>query len=593
MLRWLVMTSARGRGPTTNATFCATLVDEWVRAGLTDAVIAPGSRSTPIALALADRSEVTLHVHIDERSAGFIAVGLGLATGRPAVVLTTSGTAAVELHPAVVEAHQAAVPLLAVTADRPAELHGVGAPQTVDQTRLFGTAVRWFAEPGPPTDDGRSWWRSVGARAMAEAFGAGGRGPGPVHLNLAFREPLVGRPGELPDGRPGGAPWSRRHSAPERPAAELLSSSVLGGRPGPSRVVVVAGAGSGDPETVLAAAALSGWPVIADPRSGLRTGHQSVVTTADTVLRDAKLADDLRPDVVLRVGEPPASKVLANWLQSSGAVQVAGERYGRVFDPEMTANDIVGGDPAAMLTVLAERGELRCAPEWTRRWREAEERADAVLTELLADPSAEVSDPSVSRAVADLARERTGTAVVVSSSMPIRDLEWYGGHVGTGPVLANRGANGIDGVVSTAVGVALGRRETSGGTVALVGDLAFLHDTNALIGLAAREVDLVIVVVDNDGGAIFSFLPPAVELAPERFETLFATPHGSDLASLARAHRVEVSEVAPGSAVSDLRLAIGAALDAGGPRVVVVRTDRAVNVKAHERLNDEVRRRLA
>ena len=199
-----------------NATFCATLVDEWVRAGLEHAVVSPGSRSTPMAMALADRPEITVHVHIDERSAAFVGLGIGMASGRPAVVLTTSGTAAVELHPAVVEAHQASVPLVAVTADRPPELHDVGAPQTVDQNRLFGPAVRWFVDPGPPSLATSGSWRSLGARAVLEAEGCGGRGPGPVHLNLAFRESLLAQPVSLPQGRPAG-----RHSAAAATAAAV------------------------------------------------------------------------------------------------------------------------------------------------------------------------------------------------------------------------------------------------------------------------------------------------------------------------------------------------------------------------------------
>ncbi len=190
------------------ATFCATLVDEWARAGLTDAVVSPGSRSTPMALALAADDRLRLHVFVDERSAAFFALGIGLRTGAPALTLTTSGTAAAELHPAVIEAHHAGIPLLAVTADRPPEAHGVGAPQTIEQGDLYGRAVRWRADPGVPDPAASPSWRSLAARAVAEARGAGGR-PGPVHLNLAFREPLVGRPGPLPPGRVGARPGTR------------------------------------------------------------------------------------------------------------------------------------------------------------------------------------------------------------------------------------------------------------------------------------------------------------------------------------------------------------------------------------------------
>ncbi|MGH9087557.1 MAG: thiamine pyrophosphate-binding protein, partial [Acidimicrobiales bacterium] len=212
----------------TQATFCATLVDEWLRAGVTDAVVCPGSRSTPLALALAARPELRCHVRLDERGAGFFAVGLGLATGRPVVVCTTSGTAAVELHPAVVEAHHGRVPVIVCTADRPPELQQVGAPQTIVQAGLYGQAVRWSADPGVPVEATRGAWRSLAARTVAEAM-SGPAGPGPVHCNLAFRDPLVGEPGPLPEGRSGGAP-AHRVAAPGAGAvpggAEIVSSWV-------------------------------------------------------------------------------------------------------------------------------------------------------------------------------------------------------------------------------------------------------------------------------------------------------------------------------------------------------------------------------
>src|SRR5688500_5550887 len=254
------------------ALLAATFVDEWVRAGVRDAVVAPGSRSTPLVLALAADGRVRLHVHLDERAAGFFAVGMGLASGRPAVVVTTSGTAAVELHPAIVEASQAGVPLLACTADRPPELQHVGAPQTVDQTHLFGRAVRWFADVGPAGGMPRDAWRSLAARAVVEA------GRGPVHLNMAFCDPLVGVAGELPPGRPGGRPW--HESAPSEDAgATVALPDGLAGRRG----VVVAGAGC-DAAAVLTLARTLGWPVLADPRSGCR-GADVSVAAFDGVLR--------------------------------------------------------------------------------------------------------------------------------------------------------------------------------------------------------------------------------------------------------------------------------------------------------------------
>ena len=563
---------------TVTATFCATLVDEWVRAGVTDAVVSPGSRSTPLALALVARPELAVHVHLDERAAGFVALGLGLATGRPAVVLTTSGTAAVELHPAVVEAHQAGVPMLAVTANRPPELFDVGAAQTVDQLHLYGRSVRWFAAPGPPSAEASGSWRSLAARAVLEAVGHP-TGPGPVHLDLSFREPLVGAAGPLPEGRADGAPW---HTAGgQRVAVDRAGAARLAELLDADRGVIVAGAGAGEPGAVVALAAATGWPVLADPRSGARLDHAAVVAHADAILRHEPTATDLRPDVVLRLGAPPASKVLAGWLAASGARQVAVDAHGRWFDADRTAHHVLHADPTAVATALARLVARPASDAWAGRWAAAEAAASGAVDGVLAAHS-EPTEPGAARAL--LAALAPGATLVVSSSMPVRDVEWFGGRHPGVRVLANRGANGIDGVVSTAVGAALASRGTGAPTAVLVGDVAFLHDANALLGLLERHVDLTIVVVDNDGGGIFSFLPQAEALPGERFEQLFGTPHGVDLALVAAAHGLVTIEPA---AAADLATALGAAL-AGGVQLVRVRTDRAANVAVHQELHAAV-----
>lgn len=564
---------------TCNATYCATLVDEWVRCGVGHAVVAPGSRSTPMALALAAEPRIEVHVHHDERAAAFTALGLGLASGRPALVLTTSGTAAVELHPAVVEAHQAGVPLLAVTADRPPELFDVGAPQTVDQTHLFGASVRWFAEPGPPVAEAAATWRSLAARAVAEAT-TGAGGPGPVHLNLAFREPLVGVPAELPPGRAAGAAWHGTSGG--RPGVDPPTVARLGELLDADRGVVVAGAGCGDPATVEALAAATGWPLLADPRSGCRSDHPAVVAHADAILRHRPTAAALRPEVVLRLGGPPASKVLGSWLATSGATQVAVDAHGRWFDADRTAAHVLHADPTAVAAALAGTIDRADTDAWTGAWERVEAAAAAAVDAVLAQHP-EPTEPTVARTL--LAGLRPGATVVVSSSMPVRDLEWFGGcHPGV-RVLANRGANGIDGVVSTAVGVALAARGTGEATVALVGDVALLHDSNALLGLADRGLDLTIVVVDNDGGGIFSFLPQAAALDTERFELLFGTPHGVSLPTLAAAHGLVTIEPA---GAADLADALRASVAAGGVQLVRVATDRAANVAVHDELHAAV-----
>ena len=543
------------------ATFCATLVDEWVRHGVRHAVVAPGSRSTPMAVALADRDELELHVVHDERVAAFVALGLGL-DGVPAVLLCTSGTAAANFHPAVVEAGLSDVPMLVVTADRPPELRDVGAPQTIDQLHLYGRSVRWFHDPGVPDASAAGTWRSLAARAHRAAH------DGPVHLNLPFREPLLGAPAALPPARD-------RPDVPARPSPDDWRSDD-GSIDAPGilerqRGIIVAGGRSGvATDTVGRLAASTGWPVLADPMSRCR-GLPGAVTAFDALLRHRAFADAHAPDVVVRLGRPPASKVLAQWIARSGAavVQVGGPG---VIDPD---HDVVVSWPAEAVGALGRLTGASGTP-WAARWTHAEERAQSAFADVLAAETA-LTEPQVARTVAETvaAAAPEHVEVVVASSMPVRDLEWYGGP--TARAHANRGANGIDGVVSTALGRALTGRPT----IALVGDVALLHDSNALVALRSRRVDLRIVVVDNDGGGIFSFLPQADALPAARFETLFGTPHGSDLVALAEAHGLPGHTVTTVDELTD-------ALVRPGPWVVRVPTDRAENVAVHARLHAAV-----
>jgi 2-succinyl-5-enolpyruvyl-6-hydroxy-3-cyclohexene-1-carboxylate synthase len=555
------------------ATFAATLVDEWVRDGLTDVVVCPGSRSTPLALALADHAGVRLHVHHDERSGAFLALGLGLASGRPAVVLTTSGTAAAELHPAVVEADLAAVPLLVCTADRPPELRDVGAPQAIDQVHLFGRSVRWFGDPGVPDAGAADRWRAFAARAYATTLGAR---PGPVHLNLPFREPLVGTAGPLPAARASG-PWTSivqaRSSGPAPEVAHAVAD--LAGRRG----VIVAGACEVSGEVVHATAHALGWPVLADPRSPAWQEASALVAHLDAVLRSARAADVLRPEVVVRLGPPAASRPVNEWLAGSGAVEVVAGTPGW-SDPSATASVVVEGDASVVLAALAEAAPAAPPAGWLDRWQAASAAAVQALDRALAGEQGP-SEPGVARDVVRALPARS--TLVVSSSMPIRDVERYARPGGGARILANRGANGIDGVVSTAVGVAAA---TGGPTALLIGDVAFLHDSNGLLGASSRDIDLVCVVVDNDGGGIFSFLPQARMLAPARFETLFGTPHGLDLVALASAYGIDARRLGPPG--DDVAASVAAASAKGGVRVLVVATDRQANTEAHRRIDDAV-----
>ncbi|HMK97330.1 MAG TPA: 2-succinyl-5-enolpyruvyl-6-hydroxy-3-cyclohexene-1-carboxylic-acid synthase, partial [Acidimicrobiales bacterium] len=391
-------------GHDTQAAFAAVLVDEWLRAGLSDAVVAPGSRSTPLLVALAERAErghLRLHVVLDERSAGFLALGLGRASGRPALVVTTSGTAAAELHPAVQEADQGGVPMVAVTADRPPELHDCGAPQTAPQVGLFGGAPRWQLSPGPPDLAAASAWRPMASRAVAEALG-GLRPPGPVHLNLAFREPLLGSAGAVLEAGPGGpvhaavahgradgAAWHRvPPPAPVVPPAdviELLSRA--------SRGLIVAGWGVGDPSAVWSLAEASGWPVLAEPISGCR--QPGAIGTADALLR-TELVRGWEPDVVLRLGAPWLSRALNEWLAGLTCPQILADPWGRWAAPDRQPSVVVQASPddvcRAVATAVPASGR---GPRtgWSERWSMAEQLAQEAIGAALAQ-EAELNEPA-------------------------------------------------------------------------------------------------------------------------------------------------------------------------------------------------------
>jgi 2-succinyl-5-enolpyruvyl-6-hydroxy-3-cyclohexene-1-carboxylate synthase len=565
--------------------FALTLVDELARAGVTDACLAPGSRSAPLALALAEHPGIGVHVHLDERSAAFFALGAAKRSGRPVVVVCTSGTAAANFHPAVLEADHARVPLLVLTADRPPELRGTGANQATDQLKLYGPAVRWFCEVGVPADDpaaGR-YWRSLASRAFAEAAGPPA---GPVHLNLAFADPLVpldpapdpGRrlAGEPAPGRPGGAPWTAA-PAGVRAAADGEVAALAEAVRAEARGLLVVGWGAGlDPAAVDAFAAASGWPVLADPLSGARRGP-AAVSTYDGLVRAPRFAAGHRPDLVVRVGAAPTSKALTAWLDET-VPQVLVDPAGGWLDPGRSASLRLTADPSALLAAVAARLDGRGPGPWLGQWLAAERLAREAIDGLLE----EWTEPFEGRVARDLvAWMPDGGTLVVGSSMPVRDVDAFARPREGLRLLANRGLSGIDGFVATALGVAAAGEEP---VAALCGDLTLLHDASSLLGAAGRPRGAVLVVCDNDGGGIFSFLPQA-RLPAELFEPLFGTPHGLDLAALAAAARVPSRVV---EKAAELVPALDAALASGGTQLVVVRGDRAANLARHLALTEAV-----
>src|SRR3954452_20580489 len=364
-----------------NTAFARTLVDEWTRHGITDACVAPGSRSAPVALALAGDDRIRVHVLLDERSASFFALGLARATRRPAPLLCTSGTAAANFHPAVLEAHHGRVPMVVCTADRPPELRDIGAGQTVDQVKLYGDAVRWFHEANVPDDRGGvgAEWGVLASRSVGAAVGPPA---GPVHLNLPFREPLVPTGEELVDapGRSDDRPWSAHAPGVQAPSVEMLDAlaHLVADRP---RGLVVAGWGAGArPATVLRFAEAAGWPVLADPLSNLRVS--GTVSAYDPLLRDAGFADAHRPDVVLRIGGPTTNKAAVQWLDPT-VDQVIVDPHGAWLDPQHAASGRMVADAELLLGALADAVDVMVDDDWTGRWQRADQSARTAIDELV------------------------------------------------------------------------------------------------------------------------------------------------------------------------------------------------------------------
>ena len=560
--------------PANASTALATvLLDELARCGVRDVVLAPGSRSAALAFAAyADQERVRLHTRVDERSAGFLALGIARTSRRPVVVVTTSGTAVANLHPAVLEASHAGVPLVVVSADRPARLRGTNANQTTDQVGIFGSAIRESADvPAPHPGSGEAErrqvvsWRALAARSAAVALGRLGGRPGPVHLNVQFEEPLVPDTrdgwGCALDGAPHGGPWM---TPGDRPLAQPTPIS------GELRTVVVAGDDAGPPARVLAEAA--GWPLLAEPTSGSRTGS-SVVRTYRLLLADAGLADRIQQVVVF--GHPTLSRPVAALLARDDIELYAvrgpsgwtdsGHHVHFVVD-RVELEGISGSWFASEQVEPPEREPDPWTEEWTTRDAELSRRLDALLAS-----RGELTPQQVAGAVS--AALPPGGLLFVGASNPVRDLDLMVAPYGVGDhrmVVGNRGLAGIDGSVSSAIGAALGRPHSTR-SLALLGDVTFLHDSNGLVlGPDEERPDLTIVVVNDDGGSIFASLEQGGDGHADSYDKLFGTPHGVDLASLCAATRTPHWKV---DSLEELRHAL--ANPAGGIEVVeaVVRRD--------------------
>jgi 2-succinyl-5-enolpyruvyl-6-hydroxy-3-cyclohexene-1-carboxylate synthase len=615
----------------------AAFVDELARCGMRAACTSPGSRCAPLVLTLAREERLRCFSHVDERCSGFFALGLAKSSGLPVAVACTSGTAAAELLPAAIEAREARVPLLLLTADRPPELRENGAGQAIDQLKLYGDAAKWFFEVGvhEASAERLRWMRTLACRAYWTALE--GR-PGVVHLNFPLREPLVSDEELPPDdsGRPNGLPYVHRAKAPGAApaAASALGALVTGARRG----VLVAGRHErATPlgQAAAAFAAAAGWPLLADPLSGARRGD-AAIAHYDALLRDESFLSGVTPDLVLRVGDLPVSKPLRSWLGGlTGVRQVALDPEGAWQDPAAVLSDSLALEPASALTRLASSLAEPSAPrpgveeDWLALWRSADERAaEAILGEL---GHHEISEPAVASELGVLLPEQA--TLFVASSMPVRDIETFWPVRPDPPrVLCNRGANGIDGTISSALGAAAGTLGPVGGAgrssiggpsptnpvVLLIGDVALAHDIGGLLASRRLGLKLTIVLLENGGGGIFDFLPlsrsrmargpdtaghePTGRRRPGRaagqlddrediYTRHVATPTGLDFAAAAALYGLSHERVED---VFAFRAALERSLESSpGSSIIEVRGEREANVRLHRRVWEAVSRSLS
>jgi 2-succinyl-5-enolpyruvyl-6-hydroxy-3-cyclohexene-1-carboxylate synthase len=580
--------------------YIGAFVDELARSGVRHVCISPGSRSTPLALTIAGHPSLRIWMHYDERSGAFFALGLARTLSEPVALLCTSGTAAANFLPAVVEAHSAGIPLLVLTADRPPELRDVGAAQTIDQNRLYGVHAKWFVEVALPDEspDLLRYARTLASRATAHAKAVPA---GPVHLNFPFREPLlpvqVSPPPDAAadvmeawNGRPDHAPWVTVEDSPptlsDQAAQRLAAMLEKSQRPlivcGPQADAALAG-----PLSELAKSL--GAPLLVDPLSQLRWGdhpRDTLIDRYDAALRHYPTADSLSPDIILRIGSIPTSKTLNEYLKRQSAVPLVVIDASRWPDPSHLTTEMIHADPRlACVSVLAQLRSSHAGKtesEWLSKWRTVNSTASAAIERHTCALGETFEGKVLSDVVACLPSPST---LFVSSSMPVRDLDAFGaGDPRAIRVLANRGANGIDGVVSSAMGSAAANRESNAGPLILViGDLALYHDMNGLLAAKLHDLDATIVVINNDGGGIFSFLPQSAH--DKHFEKLFGTPHGLHFEAAATLYGAHYSRAHDSAS---LKQSVADGVSGKGLHIIEIETDRARNVGLHRDVWDAV-----
>ena len=577
--------------PNATYAFAMAFFDEVARSGVQHVCVSPGSRSTPLAVAAGSTPSLTVWSHLDERASAFFALGLAKTTRRPVALVCTSGTALANYAPAVIEAHYAGVPLLVLSADRPPELREWGAGQTIDQTKIFGAQVRFFAELPIPEADGKAlrYARTLACRAVAESRQAHS---GPVHLNWPLREPLApvadaaaiafGDGDRIAiHGRADGEPYAKCEDSVSRVDSKKIKE--LAARFSDIEKGVIACGVMDEPgfsEAVARLGATLGWPIFAEPTAGLRSGAHvidaPVIASSDLFLRDKTFADRHVPTAVLRFGATPVSKALRLWFEAAPpehTVLVSANNDWN--EPSHLVSDFVVCDPGSfcheLCDAIAAYERNLDERDWLASFLDAEERSQAVITSELAIETA-LLEPRATRTLCEAMPP--DSILYVSSSMPIRDLDAFM-PASEKPlrVLSNRGAIGIDGMVSSALGAASARE---GHVFLLTGDLAFLYDVGGLLAARRYPLQATIVVLNNDGGGIFSFLPVAEYGESVRFDELFNTPHGADLSAVAPLYGLQHVRV---TSWSDYTEAINKSLSHPGISIVEVPVDRDANLE--------------
>jgi 2-succinyl-5-enolpyruvyl-6-hydroxy-3-cyclohexene-1-carboxylate synthase len=572
--------------PNRNTLWGTVIGDELAKAGIGAVCLSPGSRCTPLTVAFADHDDIETYSHLDERSAAFFALGRAKRTGVPTPLVCTSGTAAANFHPAVIEANQARVPLLLLTADRPRVLHDSGANQTIDQEALYGDAVRSYRTLPEPEADARKLraLRTAIARAVGTTTGTN---PGPVHLNVPFEKPLEPTPvpGDVPDefaeehptavhGRDGPFISAAEGTPCLADDVDAFAHSIETARRG----LIIAGPESDlSSDTLCRLTDATGFPVLADPLSGLRFGSH-VERALICGGYDSYLTFDATPDVVLRFGASPTSKTLRQYLQDSDARQFVIDPGGGWREASFTATDLVTADPTRLVAKIVERVESGSNTEWRARFATAEDRYWSLVGDdttffegrVLHDAAALAPDPCT---------------LFVSNSMPVRDLDRFGQpRTAEITALGNRGASGIDGITSTALGAG---SATDDPLVLVTGDIAYYHDMNGLLAIARCDVDATIVLVNNDGGGIFHVLP--IEDFDPPFTDFFTTPHDLDFEPTGDLYGFDFTRV---DSIEDFHDSYLESLANEGTQVIEVVVDGEASHRRretlHERVNEEI-----